>query len=512
MIGNSFTVTRMLMCEVGSYNDVFLRTMQADLNSNLLLDRLREVSEDAHSFNPSALNSVSSEMLRLSTAHQGTVNIANGLDTRRLVFMMEVEFPGMGGCAQVEWLTGYTDDVGVIERNGNCHFDRRMNLYFNTATSGRRSKIGFGRTASSVINTSQLLLGEFNVSDRNVYQNEHLLRPRDVLSDLSRQATQSILDFGDDGESDGANEPYDLRTNFAASRIQPSNRDNVIPANYLSRVMRAWDKTASSPSALNPQTSYAEMAAAASEKSLGNSFRTLGFLTRASELQAGGRLTWGELVDCDDTGTLEDRVVVNLARSDRTRSMLASRGSEDDNAGNDHETTLAMQAAQVIPALMMRYFLTHCSFHASNRQIAGSAEWVVGIGSSSSFMDEDGSHSDLAANLRRFVAELTDYVLPGWAYGNSLEIDLEMDIDVMGDCVIDIALWGDRHGRRFRLPSFCDSAFSSMRSRTAEPLRALGTAFDSVFTNVYTDHSVPRGTHDVSLSIMEKYNGNSGAL
>lgn len=510
MYGNTFTVSRMLMCEMGSYNDVYQRTLQADLNSTLLLDRLREASEETHSFTPVALNSVSNEMLRLSNTHQGSIKIANGMDTRRLVFMFEVVFPGMGGCEQVEWLTGYTDEVGVTERNGNCIFDRSMRLYFNSATSGRRTSIGYGRTSAAVINTAQLLTGNFNMGDSSVRENEHLLRPRDVLNDLSARATQDICDFANDGSGD--HELYDLRSNFASSRVLPSFRENVIPANYLSRVMRAWDKTVSSRDDLSPQTSYAHMAQAASEQSLSNSFRSLGFITRASELRAGGSLTWGELVDCDDTGTLEDRVVVNLARSDRTRSMLSVRGDDDHNDGNDHETTLAMQAAQVVPALMMRYFLTHCRFDASNREIPGSSDWVVGIGSTSSFMDEDGSQSDLSANLRRFTAELTDYVLPGLAYGNSLEVDLDIDVDVMGDCIINIRLWGDRHGRRFRLPSFCDSAYTSVRSRDAEPLERLGKAFDSVFVSTFSDHSVPEGTHDLSSSIMDKYNGYSGAL
>jgi len=511
MFGNTFTVTRMLMCEVGSYNDVFLRPLQADLNSTLLMDRLRDVGEGAHSFNAVALNSVSSEMLRLSSTHQGNVRIDNGLDTRRLVFMMEVVFPGMGGAEQVEWFTGWTDQVGVTERNGRCLFDRNMRLYFNTATSGRRSTVGFGRRSAKVIQTAQLLTGDFNAVDRSFSQNEHLLRPGDVLNNLSAKAVQEIVDFADDG--DGHVSAYDLRNNFASSRVMPSFRDNVIPAHYLSRIMRAWDKVSSSAEDISPQTSYSDMAQAASESSLGNSFRTLGFISRASELQAGGRLTWGELCDCDDTGTLEDRVIVNLARSDRTRGLLAVRGEDDNNDGNDHHTSLAMQAAQVVPALMMRYFLTHCAFNASNCEVAGSSEWVIGMGSTASFMEADGSQTDLTDNLRRFMAELSDYVLPGLAYGDTIEVDLDIDVDVMGDCIIEIRLWGERHGRRYRLPSFCDSTFTSVRSRDDEPLRMLGTAFDTVFTNVYADHSVPSSSYDLTSSIMDKYsNGNSGAL
>lgn len=468
-------ITKMLMFQVGTYNDVFQRPYQSYVDGDSLL-QLQEATHGGKNLTPGALGGIGSDIMRLTSTVSGNVPIDNGFDTTRICFMMEVEFPGTGGIQQVEWLMGYTDYCGVSAAYGDTsvHFDPNMRLYFNNILRGRRivSNNAFGRGYhTSTGGAFQLINADYKPSITNLHQMPHLMRPQDVFTSMSMADTRQLL---------GDEEVIDVRATHGPERIAVSHRGNTIPGNYLSRMLTAWQAQTASDD-VDPSSMNSNIAAIVAEPTISR-MRSMNELAVSSELRQGGSVTWRELVDVDDTRTLEDRVVVILAQSDRTRSKLAHRGDMQVWNGNGTSTLIAAEFVQAVPGLMMNLLLTELDFSVTNKTLDGS--WEVLFTGVQSFNDGDNI-SQTNAFRHRLITEL----MPGLSRGNLIPMEIHASFNVMAQTFVEIDISDGEGFVPYMTPSFCDGLFAPVRAPDAKTLDRFADNLSRLTANLEQDYS-----------------------
>lgn len=469
-------ITKMLMLEVGTYNDVFQRPYLSHVD-NLTLQQLQESTHYGKNLTPAALGAVGADIMRISATTSGDVRIANGFDTARLCVMMEVEFPGTGGMVHVEWLLGYTDHVGVSAMFGNSNlaFDPNMRIFFNNVLRGRRvaQTHAFGRQmATNVSGAFQLINADYRPEITTLHSAPHLMRPQDVFTSMSMYNTRSLL---------GSDEVLDVRPTHGPERVAVSDRRNTVPGQYLSRMLETW-KMQMTTDDVDPAALHSQMAASVAEPSISR-VRSLQQLAVASELRQGGSVTWRELCHAEETGTLEDRVVVTLAQSQQYRANLSQRGEAEYWNGNGMSTLIASQFVQAIPGMMMQLMLTELDFSVTNMTMDGS--WDVVFNGVESF--NDGDNVD---QVQAFAYRLKNELMPGLSRGGIIPLEVHARFSVVGQTFVQIGIDGEPL-TPFMAPSFCDGLYAAVRAPTTDTLEVFADGLSRILTNLESDRYAP---------------------
>lgn len=467
-------VTKLLMLQVGTFNDVFQRPYSSHVDG-VTMQQLQESTGYGRNLVPAALSAVGADIMRVTATTAGNVNVANGFDTQRLCFMMEVEFPGTGGMVMVEWLLGYTDHVGVMMPYGDSNpvWDPNMRLFFNNVLRGRRvsqQRAFGGRMATSVGGAYQLINSDYRPDITTLHQTPHLMRPQDVFTNMSMHRTRELL---------GNEDVMDVRPTHGPERVAVSDRKNTVPGQYLSRMLQTWQANTESDD-VDPASLNSQMAASVAEPTLSR-IRSLQQLAVASELRQGGSVTWDELCSSEDTGTLQQRAVVILAQSDATRGALSRRGDTEYWGGNGNATVIASQIVQSVPGMMMNLMLTELDFSVTNETSDGS--WLIEFGNVQSFNDGDN-----IAQVNAFAFKLEHELMPGLSRGGLIPMTVHASFNVVAQTAIDISIDGSEL-IPFMAPSFCDGLFTSVRAPDTNTLDRFADNLSKIITTLQQDHS-----------------------
>lgn len=468
-------ITKMLMLEVGTYNDVHQRSYSAHVDG-VSLQALSETTDGGRNLTPGALSSVGAEIMRVSSTAGPVAEILNGFDQNRLCFMMEVEFPGTGGIVQVEWLMGYTNHVGINDMYGTdtITFDPNMQLTFNNVVRGRRvaTSRAFGtRMRTAVKDSFQLINGTYRPQITNVHSAPHLLRPQDVFTNLSMDQARTIL--GDD-------DVVDLRPTHGPERLAVNNRQNSVPGSYLSRLLNVW-KFESESEEVDPSSLHSQMAAKVAEPTI-SSIRSMQQLAVISDLRRGGTVRWQDLVEADEVGGLEDRTVVTLARSPMSRAALSRRGEGEYWHGNSNTTVIASAFVQAVPGIMMGLMLTHMNFSVTNRTLTG--EWLVTVEDFETFNDAEDDQQ-----IQAFLYKLQTELMPGLSRGGAHEITLHATFSVDAETRLEISV-DDSPMTPYIVPTFCDGLTAAVRAPDRGTLDRFATSVGNIMTGLQQDFSV----------------------
>lgn len=468
-------IIKMLMLQVGTHNDQFQRPYMAHVD-NTTMQHLQEATSYGLNLTPAALGRVGADIMRVSSTVSGGVNIANGFDQPRLCFMMEVEFPGTAGIHHIEYLMGYTNHIGVMDRYGTGNsvvFDPNMELYFNNVMRGSRAPVtgSFGRTTHNRVNGAfQLITGDYRPSITNLHQTPHLMRPQDVYTSMSMENCRRMV--GDDSV-------LDARPTHGPEKVAVSSRRNTIPGRYLSTMLEAWNAQ-NELDDVDPASVNSQLAAIVAEPTVSR-IRSMQSLATVSELRQGGCVTWQELCDAEDSGTLEARTVVVLAQSDRTRANLSQRGTTEYWNGNGQRTVIATQFVQSVPGLMMELMLTELDFSVTNMTLDG--EWQVMFQNVQSFNDGDN-----VKQVEAFRFNLCNQLMPGLSRGNLIPMEIHASFNVVGETLVEIKI-DDDDFVPFMAPSFCDGLFAAVRAPDTQTLDRFADNLSRITSNLQQDHS-----------------------
>lgn len=459
--------------ETGSYNDMTIRPYKTNLDG-VSIYAFQETTQGGSQLSPTAMAGVAGQIIRPTSEAMGQAQITNGWDTRRFRFMMAVEKEGYAGTTEIQYLTGYTDEVGVSHGG---HLNPNMRLYFNNSIVTRRTlmQTAMGNQyVQGVREASQIILGGyqpqyngFNMSMNNV---QATMRPFDVFASL--QSSQ--------GDPSGMTSMYDLRSSFAEGFKKSSYKNNAAPS-YLSNVMTTLnDAFATAEGSEDLQGIYTKAVDSQRSEMLAND-PFLSTAARNTSLMEGGSITYQEL--CTLSPGLDQIVDVHTYDTIH-RSNAHQRGHTEHWHGSNNETVFATILSHSIPSVMMDLMITRCHITATNRTLDGSLD--LRVSGTQTFVEG----LDMSPYLQSLLSRLRHEVFRDLTMNNSIDLYVDCDINLVAESKINISVSGGPM-TPFCVPSFCDGAFSPVLTNSMDSLLYLSHDLEQLSSNASVQQLAP---------------------
>lgn len=467
--GPKSKICKALFVETGTYNDLVSRPWDTHVDIPVL-HAFQEATRGGTSISAATLSGVAGAMMRPQTEGEGLIAIANGWDTRRLRFMLEIEHEQSFGGRLRQYVTGYTNHVGVVTgMNGQTIIDPNMMLYLNnsiTLTSVQEQTPMGIILRSTVADVSHVLSGTYAPAFNGNGNVTHTMRPEDVFSTMSL----GVL-------SDTSN-VFDGRTTFAQGMVKKSARNNGSAPTYLSKVLNAHQYGMSLD-----QNNGADLVEVTNNargmvlEGLVADDMFLGRLSRETSLSQGSSLTYSELCSLDST--LDSRVVVSLSKP--TVQDTHRRGDTENWNNRMPETVAATMLCSSVPSLMTQLMLTGIAFMATNRTMTG--EYDVRILGQKSFVEG----MDLTPYLQMFQQRLEVEVLRNLSSNNQIPFAVTMQCDLLGETTVDISI-GDGPMVPFNNPQFSDALSAPVVTQNVGTVRQMASDIETLASNLEKKH------------------------
>lgn len=474
-------ITKLLFVETGTYNDMTVRPYNTFIEAQDILS-FQEASNGGRNVAPSALAAVSN-VLRPAAQHEGIVQIADGWNSRRLRFMMEVTQGGVMGAHVKQYLTGYTDHFGLSDQG---FLDRNMRLFFNNTLTVRAVQDfqpGIGNVNRlTVSDASHVIRGHFNATFGSNEVGQRVMRPQDVFDTMGH----SVL---------GTDDVMDLRTSFAGG-IMKSRRNNGSAAHYLSRTLGAYHQ------AYNDDTNNSNdigallgSAAGTVQEGLVTSDGFLAYLMRmqSTGLVETGSVTYGEL--CQFEPDLDQHItdVFPITPTVRQRDYIHQAGDSENWTGNTMEVVVATALSHSVPSIMTDMMLTGIHFRATNQTLDGTVSIVPMA--AESFAEG----VNLEPYIKHFIHRLEFEVLRSLSRNNLIDYAIEMRIDILNDSMISIAMNGQPPAV-FWNAQFADALNAPVITNNSNTLGKLAYDIENLVGNLDTNYNVPQNSPNGDMS------------
>lgn len=455
-------VVKMFIADTGTYNTQYRRPYNSPVLDVGTLTTLQDrVASSGGKISPSMIGSVAPNIVLLSATPESNVQIANGWDTPRLRFQLEVEIEfGVGGKV-TELILGYTDHAGVSLQGS---LDERMVFHINSILKVRSTiaNTPFGqKNYQNVVSATHVLVNnDYSGFNQNTTEK---LRPEDIFSALSRNMYDGVV--------------YDQRTALTDVAVF-SNRKDCIPTNYVSDVMTAYQ------SALNDNTDNTgainESYATARNFISAPSIAMDAFISALSQLQGTHHpttFTYRDLFMMDNNITNN---TVMVTQSAPMKAGLHYNGMTSDWHGSDNTTLSASILSTAVPSLMMELGITGLYFMSSNREIGGQPKTIV-------INSQAFSNMDISTHLSTFITRFEKEVVSSISFSNQIDYSIEMKVDLLGESMIRLSV-GSEPFTDFVQPSFADALAVPILTTDRQKVSSLIGDIDTLLT-VVSDYS-----------------------
>lgn len=467
------TITKLLLMETGTYNDMALRPYQTNVDVNSL-KAMQEATQNGANLRPGVLAGIAGDILRPSTQAQGVVTIQNGWDTPRLRFMMEVVHQGSALAETVQYITGYTDHLGVIW--GSQSIDRGMQMHINNSITTRRvvEMTPVGRqNRQMVVSAAQVLEGSYQPTFGNLGNNMFTMRPQDVF-----------MTMGATGMLDQSQQMFDTRAAFSAGNMKLSNRTNGSAPSYLSRIMSAYRGAMNGSDMQEDFAVLMEKAGEYHPEPMVHQDMFLGLATRQHTALA--EHTWISYGELEQMSPNLEHVTTVVRRNGNDYMAHHERGVSEHWSGTTHETVMATILSHSVPSLMMDLMLTKLAFVVTNQTLDG--QFAIQYGHVQGFAE----NVDMRPYVQAFEQRLIVEVLRDLSRSNQIGLNLALEMDVVGDTIIDVSI-NNGPSIRYVTPSFSDALMSPVITNNNQNLMTLASDVTSLVENLSVDHG-PRAS------------------
>ena len=439
----SIEIVRVIMQETGTYNTMWRRPFESNLNGNIQKTIL-ENCEKAGRITPGLLTGVAGQFVMPSATPERPVNIVNGWDTRRFKFFMEVRSTSHMGTIITEFITGYTDQMGASVFGS---LDPNMTFYINTVNMAknavRTTPLGT-QNIQSIVDCSHLLY-------QNDYQgvhglnNSHKMRPEDVFVTMQNVELENASNtYG--GQADFV----DTRTHLTKKPIKATRRFNSSPI-FVSSVLDSYVQTKRQALGGQSDLEITDTAAASVASARVNEDPFLTMLRNRTGID-GSSFTVRDLLNIDPT--VESRIVITQLNN-ALRATLPVAGQTQGWQTADFETQFATALSQAVPGYMLDNCLQSVKFRATNMEMGGGITVIlVDYGSLLQGID-------ISPYLAAFSFSLEKTVLADLTQNNMIPFTLEMTCNLISDSVINLSINGSPFVP-YVVPCFCDNLMSPL--------------------------------------------------
>lgn len=475
---SNMVVTRLILAETGTYNDMALRPFQSNVNGEVVR-QMQEATRGGTMLQPSNLAGLAGSVVRPSSEAQGVVSIEQGWSAPRFRFMMEVRHTPFAGGETVQYLTGYTDHVGVSHGG---HLDPNMRLYFNNSIMTRvvTEYTPAGHiNRQTVSDASHIITGNYAPDFNTMHRTAHTMRPEDVFGTMNTFRLRDVID--------DPNDLFDTRTTFAQGTMKKSRRSNGAAPTYLSRLMSTWGNTLAGADTNASEGEIYARAAGDVREGLISQDTFLNVLQMNTSLQEGSSITYNEL-NMISPG-LDDRTQVIMSTGAVRTTTLQNHhvGQTEHWGGTTNETIVATIMAHSVPAIMMDLMLTKVAFMVTNQTLNG--QYDVSILGMASFAEG----IDLTPYGNAFQSRLINEVMVDLTQNNMIGVQIQGQVDVLGESRFSISFNGGPF-IEYAVPSFADALMAPIITNNADNLRILASDVEALADNLQGGSLAPQQT------------------
>lgn len=457
-------MSKLLMVRSATYNDQVARPYQTNVDG-IMLNQLREATQGGHQTNAGSLAGVAGAILRPQANAAANIQIANGWETHRFRFLMELELPMQFGGGMKQVMTGYSDYFAVTA--DGKHIDPGMRLYFNNsiATQIASSTLeGIGTIQQMrVADASHILIPPAGYGAGVVPAAMQTMRPEDVMNAIS---TSAITD-GD---------VMDFRTTFAVAPVKKSRRTNCVAPEYMSRVISAIDQAHRIDGSNLDHASVYQEARSTVREALPSQDIFLAILQQRSNYLQTGYITYGELCAIFPE-TEHVRTTVMPGNTAQQHLATPDRGSSEYWHIPTNEAVAATIMSHACSAIMMELMLTRTVFVATNMTLNSQIDIQMRAA------DGFSQNIDMSPYLQRFIHRMTTEVLADITRNNMFQLWMEVSCNILGDTQISVSLNG---GPKilYITPSFCDGLISPVIAADNQALSTMGHDIELMYSHI----------------------------
>lgn len=468
-----------LFCRTATYNPQYNRPLHGNFGQNIPM--MMEVTAGGN-FSSERLAPIAATSLTLSTQVEKEAGIVGGWNQERCLFALKIVHQSnhAGTMRMVQYLMGYTDYMGIggafgMITNGPLPIDPNMRLYFNSNLMFQEMTTinGFGIPEVTITPTeaTQLLTG---VPGSMHGLSTYTMRPEDLYSMMhTQEMTASANRYTQaHGQAGSSVQVHDGRMMFQAGQpLKKSARANLIPSNYLSRLLSSTDGILATYQ--NEQQSNQDIAnrvsASLSDGYLTNDQAISLFINRTG-LMENGSITYGELCQIFPNA---DSVMGRAGME--AQKVQGSWGSDSEYMnGGDWPVIVAQMLQNVVTALMMDNSLS--KIHLTGNNFTGT-DHSRGIVAGQFIMNTLGAESFIDGKPIEFACEqikarLFNEFLIGFTGHQHVPLAFDISVNLAGECVVHISYAGQPMAR-YVTPMFGDSLFSPILTDNRATLAGL---------------------------------------
>lgn len=486
--GISIELIKAVFMESGSYHQMGLRpyTFAAGGNAH---NQFLNATDGGVNLEPIAVASVATQILHPHPQHVQQTDIDGGWGEKRFMFMMRFRVyqdSAYGRQTRNDVVVqGMTSHVGV-----NRDLDSlapEMRIYFNNITRLEPYVVNtpYGdRTAYRPRESSQIIRNEPQMQMGQTTGSRFTMRPQDIYG------TMGLKSLGDLGS-----EVFDTRNTFSSNQaVMKSNRKNACSPYYLTNIAKSYyysvpDDYTGIVSADDDVDVY-DNYSAARQKSMqleGTPSTDLFMMALGENYQRMGYITAGELAY--KTPNLNDSRFTQVIL-DKSQGVIRSSIAPTTDAvnysnhwnGANQETLWSNMMVQSVPALMVDFLITNCSFTVTNRTRDG--QIALQFTSAHPFIDE----MDIAPMLPRLQERLISEIFQGLSMNNTMDFAVIMEVNMSSDTRVSISIAGGPE-EIFIAPSFCDSIYAPVSTFNNNDVFALCNDMSGFIDSIKNDTS-----------------------
>lgn len=462
----SMTVNKLIMQETGTFNAAQSRPYIAYVDQSGLENIRDRVSSLAGGkVNGSMLAGIAGGIIAPSPVSQGTINIVNGWNERRIRFTLEIGCKYSTGSDMVYFFQGFTDIPGI---SMSGHVAPEMVFYINSMIGVMRTvrQTPYGaQTQENVVESAHVLSN--NSWESDFQQQNVMIRPEDIFTSLQRADDVMYSDV------------FDTRSTLYNDAKQ-SSRSNNIPGAYMAKVI---DGYMSSMQSTEFGSTHNEMLGVARYSVIEKEISKNPFLKYISNLKNRGVTNRFVMSDLERLDPATRSVTNYIAPTQNVIRQQHRAGQTEHWLGSNRETIAATLLVNAVPSIMMELLFSSISFRSTNCDSMGNMNTII-AGSQSL------TTADLSFNYNLFKRRLEQEVLMDVTFNNQEQYMLEMRVETFGEIWISISLAGGPM-IDYCAAAYADSLTAPVLSFNKESSNALVKDFEVILQHTTEETNSP---------------------
>lgn len=457
-------ITRFIVQETGTYNQMFRRPYETNLNP-MAKNRIMEAVDRANKIVPTALIGVAQEFIQPSATPEAPILIPNGWNEPRFRFFMEVQTTDRTGhMVTKEYVMGYSDHLGVSYGN---MLDPAMQFIVNGVNTMRetiqQTPLGT-QSHHTLIDASHILVNN-QYSGINSQNQMYGLRPEDVYDQIDHRQFKEAMNQ--------ESIMMDGRSKITGTATKSKRANSIAPV-YMARMLDSYLQTARNQGedGINVLLETARQTVATDTISE-DPFMSL--IRSRSGMTGGNSFTLKDLVDIDAN-------VMNVLHfeplSHTERATLHQAGQTNFWDGSNNYTSFVAALSQALPGYMLNFGVNKIHLTSTNDSYGSIMETKIGDMKSMQVL------RDMSREGAAFAFRLESEVLKALTYGSNVCYHLEVMADLFGDMRIWLSL-NHAPAQEFVLPCYADALFAPVTTTDFQRLDNAAGDFEQVMTDIY---------------------------